>query len=104
MGKPLCLVHSFVCSSKNISGIWDPCQQSPKAPSLPTEPGVWGLLRLCTKLVAAGIGLGSGCWGSGCFFPRCWSSWLWVLCPAPQRQHSTDMAFLEALTCGEPSL
>lgn len=41
--------------------------------------------------------------GPGCFFPRCWSSWLWMLCPAPQRQHSTDMAFLEALTCGEPS-
>lgn len=41
--------------------------------------------------------------GPGCFFPRCWSSWPWMLCSAPQRQHSTDMAFLEALTFGKPS-
>lgn len=83
-GKPSCLLHSSVCSSKNISGIWDPCHQSPKVPSLPTEPDVWGLLRLykaCFWDWLRQWALG----GPGCFFPRCWSSWLCVLCTAQHR-------------------
>lgn len=90
--NPLCLVHNFVCSSKNISGRWAPCHQSPRH-LLPTDSGVQGSPEALCKVYCWGQ-LGQRVLGGGlcCFFPRCWSSWL----------RSTGMASLEAPSYGEP--